>query len=166
MKILTVWQPWAFYVAAGLKPVENRRWAPTSYRGPIAIQAGVNVDRDAATPDDLAAFTQAGGFDALWRPGRDPAGPPLLALGAVIAVARLTGCHHNTGGDCPACDGLCSPWAWPGRVHWQLSSVRALAEPVPARGMPGLNDPPPGLAEEIGRQLGAHPGPPPGATLC
>lgn len=44
MKALSLRQPWAWLVAAGLKPIENRRWQ-THYRGPLLIHA-------ARTPDD------------------------------------------------------------------------------------------------------------------
>jgi hypothetical protein len=36
MKTLSVKAPWAYYLAAGLKDVENRSWK-TDYRGPIAL---------------------------------------------------------------------------------------------------------------------------------
>ena len=38
MKAISLWQPWASAIAAGVKTVETRSW-PTSYRGPLAIHA-------------------------------------------------------------------------------------------------------------------------------
>jgi len=38
MKALSVRQPWAWLIAHGLKPVENREWE-THYRGPVLIHA-------------------------------------------------------------------------------------------------------------------------------
>ena len=38
MKALTIWQPWAGIVAAGIKRNETRNWG-TNYRGRIAIHA-------------------------------------------------------------------------------------------------------------------------------
>ena len=59
---LTVRQPYAWLIVAGLKPIENRTWS-TTYRGPLLIAAavrlhdhpipeieqryGVHIDRDA-----------------------------------------------------------------------------------------------------------------------
>ena len=40
MKAITIWQPWAEFIAAGVKHNETRSWA-TKYRGPIAIHAAV-----------------------------------------------------------------------------------------------------------------------------
>lgn len=39
MRALTLHQPWASLVAAGVKQIETRSWS-TSYRGPLAIHAG------------------------------------------------------------------------------------------------------------------------------
>ena len=38
MRTLSIRQPWAWLVATGIKPIENRKWT-TRYRGPLAIQA-------------------------------------------------------------------------------------------------------------------------------
>jgi hypothetical protein len=43
-KVLTVRQPWAHLIIAGIKPIENRVWQ-TSYRGTILIHAGQSYDR-------------------------------------------------------------------------------------------------------------------------
>ena len=47
MKALSLTPWWAAIVAAGLKPVENRKW-PTSFRGEFLIHAsiGKNVPAD------------------------------------------------------------------------------------------------------------------------
>lgn len=39
MKALSIRQPWAWLIVAGIKPVENRTWR-THYRGPLVIHAG------------------------------------------------------------------------------------------------------------------------------
>jgi hypothetical protein len=39
---LTVRQPYASLIIAGLKPIENRTWA-TTYRGPLLIHAAVKL---------------------------------------------------------------------------------------------------------------------------
>lgn len=42
---LTVHQPWAWCLVAGLKPVENRSW-PTNIRGWFGVHAGKKFDHD------------------------------------------------------------------------------------------------------------------------
>jgi hypothetical protein len=46
MKILTVRQPWASLIVAGLKDVENRPWN-TKYRGRLGIHAAIRFNQDA-----------------------------------------------------------------------------------------------------------------------
>jgi hypothetical protein len=46
LKVLTVRQPWASLIVAGIKDVENRSWA-THRRGLLAIHAGKSIDRGA-----------------------------------------------------------------------------------------------------------------------
>lgn len=43
MKALTIRQPWASLIAAGVKTIETRSWS-TRYRGPLAIHAGRRWD--------------------------------------------------------------------------------------------------------------------------
>lgn len=46
---LSVRQPWAWLIAHGYKPIENRTW-PTKFRGRVLIHAGVTM-----TKEDYAA---------------------------------------------------------------------------------------------------------------
>lgn len=43
MKAITIRQPWASLIAAGVKTIETRSWS-TKYRGPLAIHAGKHND--------------------------------------------------------------------------------------------------------------------------
>jgi hypothetical protein len=45
MKTLSVRQPWAYLIAHGFKPVENRNWQ-TKVRGPILIHASKSFDKE------------------------------------------------------------------------------------------------------------------------
>lgn len=40
MKALTLWQPWASLLVAGVKGIETRAWR-TAHRGPLAIHAAI-----------------------------------------------------------------------------------------------------------------------------
>lgn len=121
MKALTIRQPWATCIALGTKALENRSWQ-TGHRGLIAIHAAAKPERDGI--DVLPAVTL----------------PPLPALrdmplGAVIAAAELVSIHATAFPGRKCCP---SPWAISGMWHWQLASVRKLAETVPCKGALGL----------------------------
>lgn len=132
IRALTVKNPWAALIAAGIKDVENRSWAPPrSFTSSdlLLIHAGAARDHD--------AYSEALVIANLPR-GEQPSG-------AVVAAARVRDVH--------TCDGRCSPWAVPGDVHWMLAGVRRLAEPVPARGKLGLWTPGDDLMMAVTRSL-------------
>lgn len=129
MKALTISQPFAFLIADGQKPVENRSW-PTSYRGPLAIHAGQGTQY--LTKTELKNYT----------------------TGAIVATCDLVTCIEV---DNPSekqrqeldaagiglddilnhkhCEG---PWAW------VLTEIRP-CDPVPITGKQGLWDVPDSL---------------------
>lgn len=121
IRALTIRQPWAALIAHGIKRVENRTWG-TAWRGTLLIHAAKGAD---PYPDGVP-----------WVDGAD-------VRSAIVAVATLADVH--------VCDGACSPWAEPGRHHWVLTDVRALAEPVPGRGALGLWRP--HLTEAVWREF-------------
>lgn len=71
-----------------------------------------------------------------------------LTTGAVIGVARLTGCHQDPDGSPP-----CTPWAQPGLWHLEVSDVQELALPIPARGQLGPWRPTEDLVAQVLQQL-------------
>jgi hypothetical protein len=127
---ITVRQPWAACILAG-KLVENRP-KPWSWRGWALLHAGKKKPDPAVLRDPLVARAIR---------GRE------LHLGAVIGVARLTGCHEDTGSE------LCSPWAQAGAHHLVLADVQELALPVPAGGALGPWKPTPDLVAQVLQQL-------------
>jgi len=145
MYALTIWQPWADAITRGTKRAENRPWpAPRWVIGEtIAIHAGRHYDRYALPPPGMS-----------WPLPRIP--PGALPLGAVVATALVTSCHHSrqANGN-PRCQ--CSPWAAPGQYHWQLGAVRALPEPIPARGYQRLWRLPAAVLAELSGQAPAEP---------
>jgi len=46
MKAISIRQPWAYLVVAGVKTIENQTWT-TDYRGAVLIHAAVETDREA-----------------------------------------------------------------------------------------------------------------------
>ncbi|PJN36710.1 hypothetical protein CG747_32200 [Streptomyces sp. CB02959] len=128
---ISIRQPWATSIASGAKTVENRP-RPWSWRGWLLLHAGLQTDR-AALRLPLVARTIR---------GRD------LPTGAVIGVARLTGCHQDPDGSRP-----CTPWSEPGRWHLELAGAQELALPIPARGQLGPWKPTEDLVAQVRQQL-------------
>jgi activating signal cointegrator 1 len=157
MRTITLTQPWATLIAIGAKRIETRSWA-TSYRGPLAIHAakglgplggnGLNRLAHLCFVEPFhSVLTQVYG-DLSAEELRD-----LLPLGAIVAVCDLV--------DCVSTDLFSSVQRgteiWqvppgnmsreysfgdysPGRFAWLLSNIRALPEPIPAKGALGLWD--------------------------
>jgi hypothetical protein len=144
MRALSIQHPWAAAIAYGTKTVENRTWAALRWTigQTIAIHASKKPDVGARPPSGES-----------W-PGHR------MYLGAVIAVATLTGCHLSPdfGGTCGATRPLCSPWAARDQYHWLLADVRPLATPVPCRGMLGLWRLPDDVEKAVRAQLEASNG--------
>lgn len=135
MKALTVKQPWAWAIAAGHKPIENRvqRW---SYRGPLAIHAGLSTDP----------------FGIRWMQANVPdlERPSLYDRGYVLAVVDLVGVHWSRPG---CCDTVWAETA-PGIAHLELERPRRLLYPIAAVGRLGLWTVSPDLESLIAKQLG------------
>lgn len=138
MRALTLWQPMAWAVAEGHKPVENRVWTlPEAFVGQdVAIHAGKRYDASWAETI-RSMFT----IDV---PQRSE-----IALGAVIAVVRFTASldrkalHEFLRKDMPSIglqpDQFAALHRWySGPYGFVCADVRKLAEPVPARGFQGL----------------------------
>ncbi|MET9497447.1 hypothetical protein [Streptomyces sp. NPDC006552] len=128
---ISIRQPWATAIAAGAKPIENRP-QPWFWRGWLLLHAGVQTDRPALRLPLVARAIR----------GRD------LPTGAVIGVARLTGCHQDPDGAPP-----CGPWSEPGQWHLELADVQELALPVPVRGRLGPWKPSKDLVAQVLQQL-------------
>jgi activating signal cointegrator 1 len=85
---ITLWQPWASLIAAGVKSFETRSWAPPSYLigRRMVVHAAVK-----ACPTDIDAHARAAierGLDlpaAKWH---------TLPFGAVVCVGTLAGAYQ------------------------------------------------------------------------
>lgn len=126
---LTIHQPWAWAIACGSKPVENRGWV-TYFRGDFAVHAGMSV----GTRWDFELNVQS-----VARRCGVPEQVVIEAAevrGAVIAVATLvdvcSASRHIGFASTPRCD--CGPWAGNQQRHFKLADVRALPEPIPVKG--------------------------------
>ena len=126
MKALSLWQPHAQAIAAGLKPYETRHW-PTKYPGPIASHAAKRKFSPAGDDWDIEAMRQ------LARTGAAS-----LVYGAVVCTAELVDCIRT--GDAKGLSSVESFWGdWsPGRFAFRLENVKPLVDPVFCRGMQGF----------------------------
>lgn len=94
MKALTIKQPWASLITAGIKDVENRSWR-TDYRGVMIVHAGARPDDEAMRLHGHLLVDEA-------------------PVGAIIGTVRVVDCVRDSE----------SPWAIPGCWHWILEDPR------------------------------------------
>lgn len=87
MKALTLHQPWASLMAAGVKTIETRSWS-TRHRGRLAIHAGKRLYTAADKHADRSLFLAAHDVLALERNG----GVYDLPYGEIVATAELVDC--------------------------------------------------------------------------
>ena len=124
MKALSLWQPWASYVALGMKRYETRSWG-TDYRGPLAIHA---------------ARRELGMTERLLLSRRPlPYGSGEMPFGALVATCELVDCLRMTPaivGDRPPLELELGDWRV-GRFAWVLVNVVRI-EPFFAPGSRGL----------------------------
>ncbi len=131
MRALSVRHPYAFCIAMGLKPVENRtRPIPRCLVGPpVALHAS-------SAHDVVMSMPTAEAMDALQAAYRDP--DPAWVSGAVIAVVRFGPSHPWPDEPCSP-ERPCTAWsqAEPGIHHWPVTVIAVLPEPVRCKGSRG-----------------------------
>lgn len=154
MKAITLWQPWASLVIAGVKRFETRPWQ-TRYRGPLAIHAArLPFDR---VFKSLGHVTEAVRFEHLWMELLLTDNLRDLPKGVVLGTVEVVDCGRITLPFEPPAP----PYVWndeldayrrtiigeteralgnwhEGVYAWRLASPVAFPEPVPARGQQGL----------------------------
>jgi hypothetical protein len=120
VKCLSVKQPWAWAIMAGLKDVENRSWEPYErVRGQRVKVRGRLLIHASARPDDEGRrFIASLGVQT---PRDLPNG---VILGSVVLADVVT---NST-----------SPWADPGQKHWLVRDPIPWPAPIPALGKLGL----------------------------
>jgi hypothetical protein len=133
---LTLYQPWAWLVAAGYKPIENRprTFAQKKFRGDFWIHAGAVPSRD-----DWADRWGAAHDLCVEILGYDPMAEAGIAYGAIIGRATITGIvpprHALLGKHDPA---PVVPWHFPDQYGFKVENANLLATPVPCRGWQGF----------------------------
>lgn len=120
MKALTMHEPWATLLVSGQKRIETRDWR-TFYRGPLAIHAGKTLPPGDDWPDPEIVGPYAFSFRG----------------GCIIGFVRLLDCIRTEDCDPDDREREMGNFA-PGRWGWIVDSILTLADPIPARGMPGI----------------------------
>ena len=177
LRVLTVRQPWAWSLIEGGKDVENRsRNIAGSYRGPVAIHAGLARFED----DGLWSVREAIksldlGYEAsdsqVWAADHVESTDPRFVYGAIIGVADLVTVHRSRSRgeydiSCGAEDleqvwgPTCSEWAEDAPWHLMFANPRRLETPIPYKGALGLRRLPDEVEAHVlaGLQPVAHPG--------
>lgn len=146
MKIITVWQPWASLIAAGLKPWEFRGWVPP--RSIIGTRIGIHASARKVKPAEVAELIDLVRSDpsrVCLMDGALPwlekvlAQPERLPLSAIVCTGILG----------QPVNGLDLARQFGGRVNdsdrhdhanfgWPISDVQPLFPPVEARGAQGF----------------------------
>ena len=136
IKVLSLTQPWASLVAIGAKRYETRSWR-TQWPGfPLAIHAAKGFPSQAKKFAELQCGTlQQGGY----VDQQDIFDVNRLERGAIIAVCWLAACYRTEDiRDRLTKQELAFGDYSDGRWAWELTDVRRLTTPIPARGALGL----------------------------
>jgi activating signal cointegrator 1 len=158
MKALTLTQPWATLVAIGAKRIETRSWS-VKYRGPLAIHAAKGFPTWAMNTclydPFIGALRAAGLFPDCFPLDKPFDLRAVLPLGAIVATCELVDCqmigvlpdgtpvYMAYDEFPPVLDAVQEPERsfgdyTPGRFAWLLGDIKALPEPIPAKGALGL----------------------------
>lgn len=127
----SLWQPMAWAISdlpeEVAKRIENRSWKPWSGVKYIAVHASSTYDRGYKTfIEDLVGVKVPARRD--------------IAMGAIVAVARLAGCVEESD----------DRW-FGGPYGWLLADVMKVPEPIKFRGAQGLWEIPTHLRLQLGR---------------
>ncbi|MBO4965935.1 MAG: ASCH domain-containing protein [Muribaculaceae bacterium] len=123
MKALTIKQPWADLIIAGVKDIENRRWK-TSYRGRVLI----HTSKSPCSRGDLDAYPLSALSENI---NLDKYAPGRFTNGAIIGSVDIVDCVMNHP----------SEWAEKGVYNWVLANPKKYDSPIcNVKGMLGLWD--------------------------
>lgn len=137
MKILSIRQPWAWWIIAGEKDIENRNWQ-TDYRGKLLIH--------------VSSFWSTGIIKRDWEAALDCYQQRPLKGTMPYANQEIlrSQCGHIIGSvDMVECvKASDSPWFF-GRYGFVLTNPRRLKSPIQFKAMLGLLDVPPDIKRRI-----------------
>ena len=109
INVISIKQPWASLIVAGIKDVENRTW-DTAYRGLLGIHSSQSFDRSALKDPFVKKAMElvSDGFP----------------LGTILGTVQVKNIVRNS----------VSSWALPKHYHWLLSNAQRLDTPIRCKG--------------------------------
>jgi hypothetical protein len=150
MKAISLWLPWAQFIALKLKKIETRSWNAPDYLIGQRIAIHATAKMPGWVKKLLRGFAKLIGieeYNGSWLYYLENGVGP---FGKVVATAKLVACekiisdekyHHmaclKSGRDIVGNEYHFGDYT-PGRYAWILDDIQALPEPVPAKGMQGL----------------------------
>ena len=129
IKSLTLHQPWASFMALGLKRNETRSWS-TSYRGPLAIHAAAILHPREIPNDVMILAMEHFGHWRSWPKGKIMCVVNNLRCWPTSYVSALPGNEMEL---------VLGDYS-PGRYWWETAMLQIFDEPIPAKGKQGLWD--------------------------
>jgi hypothetical protein len=139
LKAISLHQPWASAVPAGVKPDETRHWK-TALRGELAIHAAKKWDGE--TADWWRLHAKQHGF---------PNQPPLGCIVAVVTLLNIVPTEERLTAITKEQEG----WGnyGPKRFAWMLGNVRPLRHPVMTIGRQSIWTLPPEIEAAVWREV-------------
>ena len=127
VKALSLKQPWAWLVCAGIKDTENRYWRIRDFPRRIYVHASKTVDKEAFKwlaahiPKEILEKTMVDGL-----PNRG-----MFITGAIIGEVDIVGCKFRSA---DFNDNLFSIWHMLGQWGFQLANPVLYEKPTPCKG--------------------------------
>lgn len=148
MKMISLWQPWAWLIEVGVKRIETRSWK-TPYRGPLAIHATARIPRDV---DKLVHSSEGDALRAeLVKRGKKLRDLPCGVITCVVLLQGIDRIYETT--EIPP-DQLPFGDFRELRYGWRLHPhVKVLAAPVPCVGVRGIQRVPKEVEDKIAAQI-------------
>lgn len=138
LRVLTVQQPWATLIVRRFKPVENReRNIAGNYRGPVAILAGLKVDKGARAVEAARKHLGDIRLDDCERGG-------IIGICELVDVVTAESSHPCV-----------QSWWFVGPVGLVLADAKSFPV-IPARGLLSLTRATEELKQQIMERLNAN----------
>lgn len=133
MKVLTVWQPFASLLVAGIKENETRSW-PTEYRGELLIHAAKKPVKEVMKLMSQEAIKEA---TRLLREAGVAEKLDDLPTGCIVGFANLVDVVKTGETEVSDTERLLGDWTR-GRYGWKMTDPVRFHEKIEAKGQQGL----------------------------
>lgn len=153
MKAISLWQPYASFMAMHLKWNETRGWA-TKFRGELAICSAKRGWLPGEFGSEVDWLVHRSGELWLAENKLKPEAEKELFFpnGFVVCVVEVVDCQPSAEMDVTDFEKCLGDYS-PGRFAWITRNCRPLKQPVPVVGRQGFFNLPPEVAEKVKAQL-------------